>query len=255
MSEIILKIGPGSNYEDGDIVCAFNNRRIRGIHAEQICHIKTIGLNADGLRQINSLPELFQKEVYQYRFERVSKTEVKRINQITLEEEIISNIPNAKREHIYLDEFLTRRKKNPNHRIFGTAGNEVWYGGITDVSNIRLDNIWQKIEERTEHREVNHKDWPCSDQELRHFFVVPTDDFDDAQADELVSSIESKPDERGHKTIIKKRKSKVNFRTGLGLSEDTLGKIDDMKIKVPKPSSISHELGNIVIAKVIQWQL
>jgi len=251
MPEIVLKIGIGSNYEDGDIVCAFNCRRIRCVHAEQICHIKTAGFNSDGLRPLNSLPELFQKETYQYRFERVSKTEVKRINQITLEEEILSNIPNAKKEHIYLEEFLTRRKKHPTHRIFGTTGAEIWYGGRSDVSNFRLDTVWQKIEEKTELREVDYKDWPFSDAELSHFFVVPTDDFDEVQASELVSSINSEPDEEGNTTIIKKRKNKVGFRDELGLSGETLGKIDDMKIKIPKPKSIIHLLDNIVKAKVI----
>lgn len=61
--------------------------------------------------------------VYQYKFEVVSPTRVKRTNLITLEEEIFGPTPNAKGESIHLAEYLNR------HTVFGAKGNEYWYGG------------------------------------------------------------------------------------------------------------------------------
>ena len=52
--ELLLKVGsngPDPEYQDGDVVCAFNERRILCCHAEMICHVQKVELNSEGLIQ------------------------------------------------------------------------------------------------------------------------------------------------------------------------------------------------------------
>lgn len=48
MAELVLKIGDGANYEDRDVLAAFNRRRIRCCHAEMICRPRLGGIKLGG---------------------------------------------------------------------------------------------------------------------------------------------------------------------------------------------------------------
>ena len=50
MAELIVNVNPNSTYEDGDILCAFNDRNVQCTHAQQICHHQHAGFTNDGLR-------------------------------------------------------------------------------------------------------------------------------------------------------------------------------------------------------------
>ena len=78
MAELLLKVDDGSNYEDGDVLCAFNRRRIRWCHAQHLTTIRYDVFNGDGLRPVGSLAQKALELTKQYRFRRISRTEVRR---------------------------------------------------------------------------------------------------------------------------------------------------------------------------------
>ncbi len=144
MAELALKIGGTATYEDGDIVDAFNRRRIRHVHAQHICHVK---------HGRSELSEVYRAKTRQFLFQRVSKLEVVRTNLLTLAGEILSDKPNASGEYIDVPLFIARRLKHPRHGIFGPPGVERWYGGTTTATHAILDDVWAEIEGRTQYQE------------------------------------------------------------------------------------------------------
>lgn len=235
MAEFCLKVKrdeiPEPAYQDGDIIVAVNDRRIKDVHAQHICNRKLAGFNKDGLRPSGSLPEVYLSKIYTFKFERVSKTEIRRTNLLTLEEDILSGTPNQKGEQIDVELFITRRKKHHNHAIFGKPGEEYWFGGYQDNSDTKLDEVWQEIEARTAFRKVNHTKWPFTPHELRQFLVLPVNNFTIEEETELTASV---IDREGN--ILKKRKNSINWRDLLGKTplenDPTLEKILDKNISV-----------------------
>ena len=70
----------------------------------------------------------FMEKTHAYKFERLNASELKRTNLDTEEEEVLSDIANANGEYIHIHDFLTHHLRNPRHKIFGSAGAEIWYG-------------------------------------------------------------------------------------------------------------------------------
>jgi len=239
MAELILKIGSISpnpaHYQDGDIIEAFNRRRIRQCHAEHICHVKHVPFNSDGLNPISCLTAKMFEQTALYKFIRVSNKEVKRINLITLEEEIFSDIPNSKNEYIDVPLYLSRRRKHTRHLIFGTIGNEVWYGKYSRrITHIELDRVWDIIETDTPEREINYTLWPLTIAEKKCHLAISVQDFDDIKAGEFTKNevIQTGIDDKGNPImeVAKKRIQQVNWRE-LTLTR-TLSDIEDRKIEI-----------------------
>lgn len=213
-AQLVLMAGGHPTYQDGDVMCAFNRRRIRCVHAEQICHVKHLPFNSDGLNDLDTLPEIFQKEVYQYKFERISATEVRRTDQNTLAEDVVSNTPalvDGKMQHMDVERFLQRRQAHPRHRIFGVAGSEVWYGGNIDPTWDKLTTIWQEIETRDGRLEADHLNWPATLRELSRFLIVSTNDFDDATAGVMAGPLVDETDP-ANPVVVSKRKTWIDWR-------------------------------------------
>lgn len=189
-----LLVIPGTHprYEDGDILCAINKRRIREVNAERICHVKHAGFNSDGLRQIGTINELFLKKTSKYKFERISATEVRRTIIGTPTQHVLSHVPillDGRMQAINVAEFLARRKRNPKHAIFGTDGSEIWYGKRITPSWSTLNSVWQDIEDNTLNKETDNFDWPFSQREMSRFLVLSVDDFSDAEAGRLTEPV------------------------------------------------------------------
>ena len=204
MAELALKIGGTATYEDGDIVDAFNRRRIRHVHAQHICHVK---------HGRSELSEVYRAKTRQFLFQRVSKLEVVRTNLLTLAGEILSDKPNAYGEYIDVPLFIARRLKHPRHGIFGPPGVERWYGGTTTATHAILDDVWAEIESRTENREQDFSRMDLSDEILREFLVLPTDDFTDIEQEEYKAPL---LDAEGE--VAKKRKHRIDWQRDIGLS-------------------------------------
>lgn len=250
MAEIALKVHSGANYTDGDILAAFNNRQIRCVHAQHICHVKHAGGGAGVHRDSSHVARDFFEQTHEFRFERISKTEVKRIRLSDLTEHIFdgtSRVIDGKRQQIDVGPFVKRRLKHNVHAIFGTDGSEVWYGGRQDFSNAALDLVWNAIETKTPNRAADFTTWPCGSKDRRSHFFIAVIDFHDGRAADLVAPELDLSDPENPVTL-RKRKHFIYFRSDLGLSAKTLSRIDDKRVEVLPRRDI--KLDDTLIVKV-----
>ncbi len=262
MAELLLKIGSvgisQAHYQDGDIVAAFNQVRISHVHAQHICLPRNLAgakpVNAEGFRDdLTGLARTYFDTVYQYRFERVSRTEVKRILLSDLSEQVFGPTPDADGKAIDVPAFVARRldyakrasTKGAGKALFGTLGAEAWYGGRTMVDAARLVTIWDAIEARTSQRLVDHFFFPLGRLDFRHFLALQVDDFTTAEGLTLVST---EADESDPDTVVLKRKRRhhVVWQT-LGLSR-SVQDIED------RAKSIDVRQGKLHLRSVVVQQ-
>lgn len=178
MAEVLLVVhgeADPSRYQDGDIAIAFNQRRIRQVHAQHICHVRLVPFNSDGLNPVGSLAYEYENLTRQFLFTRVGPTAVLRWDRLT-DEQTVSVEPN-------LEQWLRLRLSSPEHKIYGTRGAEIWFGGRSDVSHGVLDKVWSHIEGHTSNLEVNHQRFPLGTRDKKRFLALPTLDFSDVQKD------------------------------------------------------------------------
>lgn len=225
MAELLLKVDAGSGYDDGDILCAFNRRAIRCCHAQHICHPKQARRNASGLIVVEDVLLDWYEVTHQFRFERVSATEVERVTIATGERERLGAKPNEKGEAIDVRLFVRRRKLKPTHRLFGEDGHEIWYGGRIDFGVDAVERVWDAIEGKTEHRRnaAEFVRWPMGRLDVRSHLPIAVDEFDDAEANELVSADIDDSDPE-NPVVLAKRKHGVDIERGLGLSVAEIAK-------------------------------
>lgn len=229
MSELIIyptdETRPDTQYQDGDILCAFTDRRISQCHIQRLTNPVKAGFTSGGLRP-DDLSRLVAEAVYKYRMERVGKTEVKRITLADMGEEILSDTPNAKGEAIAVAEYLQRRKKHARHRIYGTTGAEIWYGGAENWSVDNIAALWALVEGETAHRAVDYKKWPLTPKEKAHFLALPTEPMSEAAAHRAenveIDFDEAQPEfdlESGVGGIVmRKRRAYIDWRAHAGVS-------------------------------------
>jgi|14BtaG_2_1085337.scaffolds.fasta_scaffold05401_2 hypothetical protein len=181
MAEIILKIGSSTLWDDGDVVEAVNDKITSATHAEIVADPRKEGFNSDGLRPSNGLGKFYLDCVYSYRFERVSKTEVLRLELDDSGLVVTDSETLFGPDVINVEEFVLRRYRNPNHKLFGTRGKEIWYGGSVSTDDEVLDNVWNYIEFYTENlRDSDEfKYFPLGSLDKKHFLAVPMVDFAD----------------------------------------------------------------------------
>lgn len=193
--ELLLKVGsngPDPEYQDGDIVCAFNERRVLCCHAEMICHVQKVELNSEGLNPEDCLTRWMLEQFSQFKFERVSATEVKRTNTLTGSSNIINSTPNSNGECMLVDQFLVNKRKRNDHSIFGREGAEVWFGGKIDTAIENVNLLWDKIENESDNIRDDHQRWPLSEVEKKSFLGINTNhedhenDCDDGECEEHV---------------------------------------------------------------------
>ena len=114
----------------------------------------------------------FLEKTSTYKFERVNSNDVVRTNLITAEQTTLNTEPNVDGEYINVFQFLSRRLKSARHKIFGSSGNEIWYG--KSRSDVDLDSIWNDIETHTGKLKDNHNSWNFTDLEKRRFACINT---------------------------------------------------------------------------------
>ena len=173
--ELIVKIGntdgDSNTYQDGDVVQTFSLNRILTANAENICNVNNFSINpVTGLRDNDSLLMKFLELRSVYKFERVNSNDVKKTNLVTGEETIVNKTPNEDGEQMDVYQFLSRRLKSHRHKIFGSYGNEIWYG--KSRLDADLDSIWNAIETHTDNLKSENTSWNFSDIEMRMFLVL-----------------------------------------------------------------------------------
>lgn len=249
MAEWAVKIGdsPTANhYEDGDIIDVFNRRRIRLAHADMICHPRIAGKKVGGLLNgTQPLLEKYYQRQAQYKWERVSRTEIKRTNLGTLSEVVYGSQPiddpdrPGHRIHCHVEEVFAFRLKSAKLPIFGEKNREIEYGGNLKRDAVTVELIWDDIEHDTPLRRVDHDIWPAGVVDLRVHLFVSVDEFDDTKAEDLKSPLTRVvpvTDENPEGIeIVKKRKHYVDWRTGVAaslLNSASVASIEDSSIPV-----------------------
>ena len=171
--ELLIKTNSADgdkSYKDGDIVQAFSNERILLANAQVICNVDKFNMDpVSGLRYNDTLLMKYMEVSSLYKLERISTNSARRTNLLTLEEDVISNSPNADSEIIMIDEFISRSLKSNRHRIFGSTGSEVWYTGSRPVD---LDVIWNDIESGSDNLKQDNTSWKFTPLEKRHFYTM-----------------------------------------------------------------------------------
>lgn len=215
MADIVLKVGSASGYEDCDVLCAFNDRRISQVHAEHIASPKLrpdlnprVGSADRGFIVRGTLTELLCSKMFRYRFERQSKTAAKRIDLITKEELIIDGTPriiDGKLESMDVELFIKRRIMEDNHGIFGSEANAVWFGEARVPDKSNLSDVWDRIEDEAKLMRSDHTLYPLTDRERAVNLPISFADFDDEAASSYVSPL---IDETG---VVKKRASLIEY--------------------------------------------
>jgi len=248
--ELIVRIrshGSSQYYQDGDVVDAMSLDRIYLAHAEMICNPNNFGFNTNGTRDLNTLLEKFEQATKTYKFERLNSNDVRRTNLLTSEEDILNTIPNADGEAINAYQYISRRLKNPRHKIFGASGSEVWYGKMRNDASAFIPVAWNHIETESDNLKDDHNSWPFTDLEKRHFVCINTSgrDYDgdsftrvelsgDTVAKRALPAVEDPPEEIPEEyspVILAKRRWFVPYwdlASELGSSVDDLRDPDHM---------------------------
>jgi len=173
--ELIVKVGnpdgPQTSYRDGDVVQTFSLDRILLCHAQGICNVNNFTMNlVTGLRESNSLLMKYLELSNIYKFERINSNDIRRTNISTGEETILNTTPNDEGEYINAYQYISRRLKSPKHCIFGSSGNEIWYG--KSKPSIDLDSLWNEIETHTDNLKEDNTSWGFSPAEKRMFLAI-----------------------------------------------------------------------------------
>ncbi len=248
MAELVLKVNDGANYEDGDILCCFNRRNIRSNYAQMICRLGTEpgDYNKDGLRIPGSLPDALRINTMQYKFQRVSETEVQRIAQADASQQLFGP------PDIFVSEYITRRRRSKRHAIFGDVGSEYWYGGNTDYSLGAIIKVWAQIKRLTG-QDIDDPGFnlaPLGNQDIRSHLAVRMQEVTDQEAAELVSpeyAVDENGDpildDDGTPIIAKKRAFKADWRNPELLAELQVStrNIEDVQFPVGKVIIVGRE--------------
>lgn len=253
MPELIIKTstnGIDPAWQGDDIIHAMNDLRIHDVHAQHICHKNLIGFNGDGLRPANSLAEDYLSAVRQYKFERISQTELRRTNLFTLSIDVISNTPNINGESIDVALYIRRRKQHAKHLIFGKPGTEYWYGGRTRITTAKIDDVWTQIEAKTSNLKANFGKFPWGLNDQKDHLVITVDDFDNAVRAELESSVYDiplTPDDGP--VLLKRRKNQVDWKNLPGLTQKIIDDVNNTGTKVDIRDTFSFTRSQIVVIK------
>ncbi len=218
MAELLLKIGDEAGFEDGDVLHAFNDRRICQVHTEHICCPKgRPDLNPrtrSGFLIRGTLTEELCAQMFRHCFERVSASTVKRTDLVTLDEVLFDGRPrlvDGRVQAMDVDLFLRNRLLAANHGIFGDERKAVWYGTSRTPDIYALGKVWDRIEADTKLRRSDHTQFPFVERTRSLHLPISFEDFDDATAADYVAPLvdQSDPD---NVQAVKKREKQVAYK-------------------------------------------
>ncbi len=205
-AELLVKKGDGQDYKDGDIISALNSKRILDVHAQNITNPKFQDKNKHGLREPGSTLEDYLLNTKEFKFQRLSKTAIKKINLQTREETVISDVPNADGEQMDVPTYIARRLRHDRHQIFGTPGQEYWFGGRTITTDVSIDKVWEQIEAKTSHQKKDYKTYPFTPHERKKFKVIKIGDLTDKEVGNLTA-----PELDDNGETVKQRRYKIDL--------------------------------------------
>lgn len=244
MAEILFNVGNKVNYEDGDVLFAFNDKRILKINAQSIAKKFT---KSDGLVESGEIIDKYLRNTSLYLFERVAHGRVKKTN---LETGEVNYAGDKGSEPMDVPLTVKYRKESKNFPIFGISGKEYWFGGNRMPSMEEVDEIWAMIEKKGKGLKDENRTKKYGRLDLYNRVAVPSVDFPDEDIKELEAPIteqkvvlvgvESRID-----TVVKKhRKYKINLD---GQFPEFIADIRDIKQK----TDLRGQVPNIVKEKLI----
>ena len=228
MAELMLVINPEGKdpkATDGDCCQAFNNRKVKWMHAQHLAHPKNMTFTSDGLRPKNCLCRKVQESIFEKKFERISKKEIQVTNLWTNEVNIYSDITIPRMD---VEQHIKNRMLSDAHTVYGVAGREFWFGGKTNVSLPKVDLAWTHITHDTGEISTDSKYelWNAGRKELKSYLFIKVNDFLDSIAEDIIApeTIQFDVSEsRGRKDVkrlnLRKHKGRVIY-DALGLPVD-----------------------------------
>lgn len=240
--------GDPAHYQDGDIIQAFNDRRVGKCNAQLVCKARK-GTLVDGLRQSGTLFEEWLSRTRRYRFERVSRTAIERLDLSAPDPEttrtLIDSTPrdiDGRQQHMHVVNFVALAMLEPRMQLFGSPGSEYWYSTTrVPATDAVVDSLWTEIEARSPVRRSDHLRYPLGAQDKRLFLPVAVDDFGDAERKVLMGRT---VDADG--LITAKRNLRVDWRNDLGLTGRQKQDIDDSAIEVDLRDEATFDRGLVV---------
>lgn len=216
-ADLIVSVEDARGYEEGDVLNVFNSASVLRVHAQHEVHPKRVARRASGAIQADTLLETYLDETKQYKFERISSTEVRRTDRFTNSIDTISATPNADGEYMNVQLYIDRRLKHDRNKVFGEEGAEYWFGGNSSITVTTMDRVWDAIE--TEKGIVRPSTFPFTANEMRRYAVLRVADLTPRQLNEVISSSTTDSGE-----FIKARARKIDFtKTNLtGAERDSL---------------------------------
>lgn len=220
MAELVLATRQSSGltpFEDGDIIHGFNRRRIETVHVDHICHPWKETPDADGRIPDNLAKPMYDAR-YEFRFERISKTEARKIRIATRELVKIVGPDTADIDAFVRGALSRKRGDNAKRAIFGTPGREIWYGGRVSWETTRINALWAAVESRSPLRRADHQLFPLGRSTRSKTLVVRVPEFDDATRSEYEAS-ETAEDRDGNIITVWQRRNRVEWREIPGVDE------------------------------------
>ncbi len=221
MAEALLYLGnngPDDTFwRDGDPLNFRNDNQILCVNAEHICNYKKAPFNSDGLRDPGTLLEGFKKNTYKYKFERASSYETIRTTLLTGFQVVLNYIPkmiDGSKQAISINHYLSKGLRSPQHVIFGTTGNEFWYGGERTP---KVQKIWDFIELNSPNLRVNNLVFPWGTDDYKVFLPIKVKDFTNADWRNYEASEVDKTDLKNPVTK-KLRRFKITWQDLPGIS-------------------------------------
>ncbi len=247
MAELVLMTGARGGYEDGDILHAHNDAYLLWQHTQSITdHRKVPG---GFFKPIDCMACKRLEAVSQYKFQRISRTEIKRITLSDMGEETLSATPNVKNEAIDVPEFIARRKAGGKLPMFGSEDSVIWFGGHTSLT--KLSELWTDvITPETGLLEADHKQKTnYSHHFLKRYLVVVTTDFDEVRRG-IIENTDVEYTNPGDAVLLAKRRHKVDWRNMSGMSAKTIADIEDTSVKVDVKRDVIRTESTIVEVKI-----
>ncbi len=231
MAELVLKVGDGAKYQDGDVLCAFSDLRISHVHLQHLCCADAKGLNKEGLYVDRDFQELYRSKAFRYRFDRLSEREFMRTDLVTGEVAIGGNDSPDVGLLMDVPLYIARRRRNDPSLLFGPEGKEYWFLDDITPEPAALDELWLAVEDRLaiSKDQPEFSLWPLQYQDIRSHLAIRTVDFTEAECEYLLSpdmeldgNGEVVKDEHGQPREKSKRNIKIDWReilADLGVSE------------------------------------
>jgi len=243
MAELLIAVrnqGVDPQARDGDVVSAMSQHRIDKIHCQHQCFPR----NSTGVKVRNGqLAELYWQTVCQYKFEQISRTEVRRTDLRTLDEMVYDKTPHPV-DGRYINVALhlaSLRRGGDKAGLFGPQNNR-WYGGRETQTPATIDTIWGHIENNSTARRVDFFFAPWGLKDFRQLFCIQVDDFDEPTRHRYETH-EAAVDG----TITRFRRNKVDWR--LLTRTNTTTDIRDVAIPVDERADRRYVTVNIVEEK------